>query len=254
MRYIIAFLVILSLASECRAQYTLPMTKQGNWKVFERIEKLQYDYIDSLYVSETHIEKQFVNGTDYIRYYFNSHTNPTLRVNDPHTGVIFFDDRRYPVNELQYDTFKGQLVYSDGALIFKNRMRQIALNSDHIWGFDLCFRFDTLKFRYFSQEIDPGFNLSKGYYETVYSNKCSFIIRHISTSSIINGIEEYYYNPVRYVSLGNGYTRITSRKQFVNLFGDKHADIKRFMKKNDIFLKRAPKNQLTEVLRFYESL
>jgi hypothetical protein len=54
--------------------------------------------------------------------------------------------------------------------------------------------------------------------------------------------------------MGEGFVLITSQKRFVNLFGDKSKEIKQFIADRRIRIARADKHQITEILRFYESL
>ena len=69
-----------------------------------------------------------------------------------------------------------------------------------------------------------------------------------------NGVDEYDYKPTGYIMVDSGFMKITSRKQFVNLFGDKSKEIKQFVENNRIRVSKADKNQITAILRFYESL
>ena len=54
--------------------------------------------------------------------------------------------------------------------------------------------------------------------------------------------------------VGDGFVRITSRKQFVNLFGNRSKEIKKFIKEKRIRIPRADKQQIADILRFYESI
>jgi hypothetical protein len=69
-----------------------------------------------------------------------------------------------------------------------------------------------------------------------------------------NGVDEYGYKPAGYVMTDAGFTRITSRKQFVNLFGSKSKEIKQFIGSNGIRIRKADKNQIKNILVFYEGL
>jgi hypothetical protein len=139
-------------------------------------------------------------------------------------------------------------------MVYNDIVRQVALNRDYISRFVLYFDNDTLTFRYFSDELDPAFTLEDGFYEVVYDGKYKYLIRHKSARYKLHGMDEYSYKPSGYVMVGDGFTRITSRKQFVNLFSGKSKEINRMITEKSIKIRMADKHQIADILRFYESI
>ena len=222
-----------------------------NSELFVRIDKDHLNDLDSLYEVESGNGSNFISGREYRGYYFRSDHKPVLFYGRERTASLVYKGRTYANLVLQYDTFLDQVIY----MVYNNwNASQAALNSDNISRFDLYFNDDSLNFRYFSKELDPAFNLDDGFYEVVHDGKCKYIIRHGSIHYMRNGVDEYAYKPSGYIRLGDGFVLITSQKRFVNLFGDKSNEIRQFVADRRIRIARADKHQISEILRFYESL
>jgi len=231
----------------------LPLN-DDNSDFFVRTEKEQLKYLDSLYVAETGYGSDFINGRDYIQYYFRSDQKPILHYDRERTASLIYRGRIYNNLVLQYDTYSDKVIYSDNSMVYNDIVRQVSLNNDNINRFILYFDNDTLTFRYFSDKSDPAFNLEDGFYEVVYDGTCKYLVRHKSTKYKLHGVDEYSYKPSGYVSVGDGFVRITSRKQFVNLFSGKSEEINRIIAEKRIKIRMADKHQIADILRFYESI
>jgi hypothetical protein len=110
-------------------------------------------------------------------------------------------------------------------------------------------------FRYFRKDRDTTFNLQDGFYEVVRDMPTGYIIKHVSTKFIsFNKTEEYRYAPVSYIRISDGFSMITSRKQFISLFGDRSEEIRHFLRQKRIKIPGAGKRQITDVLQYYEGL
>jgi hypothetical protein len=252
-RYIV-FVVLLLASVPAAAQQQFPLVKADAAQLFSDLEKAQIDHVSTLYLRHTTEPRELIHGREYFRYWFTSEDIPLLRYETGRSGSLVFMGRSYDNIVLQYDTFTDQVIYADDTLIFDNRIWMVALNSDYIDRFDLRFSDETLRFRYFRKEHDSTFNLPDGFYEVVYDNECKYLIRHNSTKAIIQGIDEYTYSPVGYVSVSNGYSEISSKEQFIRLFGDKSAEVRQLIRHNKIRIIKPDKRQIAEVLRYYENL
>ena len=252
-RYIV-LLVLLFASVTAPAQHQFPLVKADASQLFSDLGKAQADHVSTLYLRHTTEPRELIHGREYFRYWFNSKDIPLLRYETVRSGTLVFMGRSYDNIVLQYDTFTDQVIYTDDTLIFNNRIWTVALNSDYIDRFDLRFSDETLRFRYFRKEQDSTFNLPDGFYEVVYDNECKYLIRHKSTKAIIQGIDEYTYSPVGYVRVSNGYSEIISKEQFIRLFGDRSAEVRQIIRHNKIRIRKPDKEQITEVLRYYEML
>ncbi|MCJ7820777.1 MAG: hypothetical protein MUP53_06210 [Bacteroidales bacterium] len=215
-----------------------------------KIENEQLNYLDSLYIINTGVGKDFINGRDYIRYFFQSVDNPLLRSEEMRSASLISHGRKIRDIVLNYDTFTDQVILTDKNLILNNKVCEVALNSDNISRFDIYFEHDTLTFRYFGDR--PG--LKEGYYEVVYDGVCKYLIKHVSSFIILEGMDRYTYTPIGYVLMADQVAQIGPKEQFLRLFGKASAEIREFVHERKIRLRRADKKQIAEILRFYESL
>jgi hypothetical protein len=210
------------------------------------LNKLYYQVISSL--------GEYIYGKEYFNYYYQSHKKPLLRIDEERSASLVLNGRSYSRIVLQYDTFTDEVILVDNNLIYNDKMYKIALNADLVNRFDLYFSNDTMNFRYFRKEHDPGFNIPDGFYEVAYDGDCRFLIKHMSSRYKYEAIDEYSYNPVRYLKIGDEYSRLSSKKQFVALFGDRSDEIRKFLRDNGIWFRKADKRQIADVLKFYENL
>ncbi len=250
-----AFVLILLVFDlfELSAQSVHLRPDADNSSTFVKMENEQRNIIDSIYLAETGTGKEYVNGRIYIPYYTRAEHKPLLFDGKEASASLVYKGRLFSNVPLIYDTYLDQAVYGDTSIVFNNVVSKIALNPGNISRFTLYSNHDTLFFRYFSNETDPEFNLEKGFYESVYNGRCKYIIRHKSYIYKRNGVDEYSYIPEGYISTGDNFVRIASRRQFINLFGTASDRIRNYLREKGIRIRRADKHQIADILRFYES-
>jgi hypothetical protein len=171
-----------------------------------------------------------------------------------HQASLILKGRRYENLMLDYDTFRDELIYWDSLKFIENKVFKLSLNKDPIDRFIFYFGPDSLSFRYFNTEKDLNFNLAEGFYELVYEGKSKFIIRHRAYLLVKDGIDEYIYSPADYIMVNDGYVKITSKRVFLKLFGDRSDDVKKFIRVNKVHIRKAGKNEIATVLKYYDSL
>lgn len=214
----------------------------------------QADFISRFYFRNVDNIDELVNGKEYIPYYFRSKYKPLLYFDRRHKSSLTLNGRRYNNVLLEYETYKDELLYSDSLKLIDNKVFMISLNKDPVDGFTFYFGSDSLYFRYFSSETNLNFNLSEGFYEIGYEGRTKFIIKHKSLLLVKEGNEEYVYSPTEYIMVKNGYTKITGKKVFLSLFGDNSGEIKKFIRTNKVNIRKANKNEIATVLKYYDSL
>lgn len=254
MRRISSLVFILLFAYPVLAQESLASTD-----LYERIDytpiiDYQTDFIHRFYFHNVDNVDELVNGKEYIPYYFRSKYKPLLYFDRKHKSSLTLNGRQYNNLLLEYDTFKDELLYTDSLKLIDNKVFMIALNKDPVNGFTFYFGSDSLYFRYFSILTNLDFNLSEGFYEIGYDGRTKFIIKHKSLILVKEGNEEYDYSQIDYIMVNNGYTKITGKKVFLRLFGDKSGEIKKFIRTNKVRIRKANKNEIATVLKYYDSL
>ena len=211
------------------AQQSLNLTGDYEKDNYKSTLELQYDYLYKIYYQNVDSEDKLINGKEYVPYYNRSKLKPLLFIEKKHSASIILNERKFDDVYLEYDTYSDELIYFDKFRIINNRLYQIALNKDPIVSFSLFTELDSLIFRNFNSDKDINFNLIDGFYEVVYEGESKYIIKHQSTVHEKEGIDEYFYTPVNYVSVGDKYYRIRSSRGFIKLFGEKSDEIRKFM-------------------------
>ncbi|MFZ2285889.1 MAG: hypothetical protein WAV93_02785 [Bacteroidales bacterium] len=255
MRRSLLFLALLLVSVSGYGQQRIAYPGNSGNGSGDTIGNSQRERVLGFYLRKTDTPRDFIDGKGYHPYYLRSRTTPVLRAGEDRTASLTIHGRTYDNIVLHYDTFTGEVIYTDDSLIYDSKVRFVALNSNNISRFDLYFRLDTMSFRYFGKDPETTFNLQEGFYEVVRDLSTRFIIRHVSTSYIsYSKTEEYTYAPVSYIRIGNGFSMITSRKQFISLFGDRSEEISHFLRQKKIRIPKADKRQINDVLKYYESL
>lgn len=246
------FLLLFS----CRgsSQQTHLHLHKGNGDFFNTLEKEQLRYLDSLFVAEAGYDNNFVNGRDYVPYYYRSESNPILHAGKEGTAGLVYEGRAFDNLFLQYDTYLDRIIYCITDAETNTTLRRVALNPFNISSCFLCFEHDTLNFRYLSREQDNDFNLDDGFYEIVYEGRYPYIVKHQSVKYKLHGRDEYTYKPSGYIKADDGFVMITSRKKFVSLFDDKSDEISRFITEKRIKIRKADKQKILAVLQYYERI
>jgi len=211
-----------------------------------------------VYLEKTGWPRAFLDGENYYPYYLNAKNIPLLRDEERRSARLTINGRTYDNLVLKYDTYTDDVIYTDDSLIFDNKVRLVALNKYKVNRFDLIFSYDTMFFRFFSKTIDSTFNLPEGFYEVAHDGKVTYLIRHRSDATKVApgynaaSLRDYVYKPENYIRTDNDFVRITSRRQFTELFGEHSQEINRYLQSRRINISKAGKKQIIEVLRYYE--
>ena len=243
--YIVLVFLFMAM-SRMSSQEVIPLQKTGGEGMIH------------VYLEKTGPARAFIDGKNYYPYYLNAKNIPLLRNEERRSARLTINGRSYENLVLKYDTYTDDIIYTDDSLIYDNRVRQVALNKYKVSSFDLIFSYDTLFFRYFSKESDSTFNLPEGFYEVARSGEVTYLIRHRSYATKAApgynapSLRDYVYKPENYIRIDNDFVRITSRRQFTQLFGEHSHEINRYLQSRRINISKADKRQIIEVLRYYE--
>lgn len=218
------------------------------------LSERQIAYIKNLYSEKVDASKELINGKEYESYYSRSHSKPLLFPDKKRTATIFTHTRQYNNLTLQYDTFLDEVIYTDTSKTINYSFPQIALNNDILDGFNLYFEDDSLIFRYFRLPECAKDNLKEGFYEVAYQSKSKYVIQHVSSFYVREGLNEYKYVRENYISTGDVFYRVKNKKDFLKLFGEKSGEVKKYLHISGIRIRQADKNQFVSILKFYDSL
>jgi hypothetical protein len=222
--------------------------------IISTLNSRQTEYIKRLYSDGVEAPKELINGKEYESYYTRSVIKPLLFSGKERSASIITNTRRYNNLTLQYDTFLDEVIYTDTSRTINFIFPQIALNKDIINGFNLYFKDDSLIFRYFRLPECTAKNLKEGFYEVAYEGISKYIIKHESSFYVREGLNNYKYSPKNFISSGEAFYKIKSRKSLLSLFGENSRRVKEYMHSSGIRIKKADKDQFISILRFYDSL
>ena len=214
----------------------------------------QISYLKNSYSEKIESRGEFINGKEYESYYGRSIYKPLLFPDKKRNSALFTRTRRYSNMTLQYDTFLDEVIYTDTSRTINYRFPQIALNKDIVEGFNLYLENDSLIFRNFRLAESSRCNLKEGFYEIAYVGKSKYVIKHISSFYVKDGLNEYKYSPENYFSVGEVFYRVTGKRKLLKLFGEKSREVKRYIHLSHIRIRQADKNQFISILKFYDSL
>jgi len=253
MRFIfLLFFLLLSLY--CSGQVIEQQIIYTNGDSNKKFESQQADYINKLYYQIVATPKDIINGKECLPYSFRHETTPYFHSRDKLNATLYANHRLYKNIKLQYDTYRDELIYTDPSRIINNEFPRIDLNKDIIDGFSLFVDGDSINFRHFRFPENQSRKLENGFYEVVYEGKTLFIIKHRSLLYNKQGLDEYKYSPERYVFIGEKFYKIRNKKSLIQMAGDHSQEIKEFLHKSRIKVRRAEKDQIAEVLKYYDSL
>jgi len=252
-KFLLSILLLFSFAT-LTGQQTLPYLESKVNDIYKDIEKDQTENLFKLYSSRIDPSYELINGRGYFPYYFRSELKPMLFLGKNHTSSVTLDGRKFVDLYLDYDTFTEEVIYTDSSRICIYTPLRVALNKDNVDCFEFYDGIDSMIFRYFSKDTDQSFDIKDGYYEVVSERKSKYLIKHNSILKKIPGIDEYIYVRTGYVDVGRGFSKISTRKKFIRIFGNRAGEVRKFIEDSGIKIRKANKQQIMSVLNYYDNL
>jgi hypothetical protein len=253
-RFILIVVAVFAL-NKAEAQDSMVIKAGTAYRpAYDYIHSCQVRYIDSLYLARVNTADELINGREYIPYYLKCRISPLLYENKHRNGSMLLNGRLYRNLTLEYDTYLDQLIYSDSTKLIDDRIFKIAMNKDPVEEFRLYFAGDSMIFRHFRNDGNSAFSLPDGFYEVVYDGNSQFIVKHQSRLIEKDGLYEYRYLPVRYLSTGKGFTKVRSSRSFLKMMGKYSPSVKMYMRSNGIHFQKADNDGISAVMRYYDSI
>lgn len=153
-----------------------------------------------------------------------------------------------------YDTYKDLVVYYDPNNLINNSICPIVIDKHLINEFTLQLPSDRLRFKYLEFPDDQKEKLRNGFYEIAYDGYCRYIIKHTSGIVIAEGRNTYKYNTQRYIVNTGIYYRISGRRSLLRALSDKSNELKKYIRTSKIPVRSAGKDQIKNILEYYNSL
>jgi hypothetical protein len=248
------FLFQLNLAGQAYSGIKVDPATVPGIKENRQASEYKINDIRNLYYASVSSPYEFINGKEYVHYYYRGKTTPMLFSGQSFQSSLYFGNRKYDNIKLQYDTFLDQVVYTDTSKMVNSHYSMISLSNDYIEGFSIIHNNETMNFRYLKFPADAKNYPPDGFYELAYDGPSTLIIRHRSVQYNKDAINEYEYSPENWVWLGGSFRKVGKTKDFVLMFGQNTDAVKRFIHENRIKIRKAPKQNITNILKYYDSI
>ena len=247
-------IILLFISIQVIAQHSVPFSYNNRNDVYGNFEKDQIKSLFELYSQKIDLSYELINGRAYFPYYFRSHLKPILFFERDHSSSVTLKGIKYDDVYLDYDTYTDEVIYIDSSRFCIYIPLRVALDKDYVDCFEFYYDNDTVSFRYFSKDADPFFDLKDGYYEVVSDSDSKYLIKHYSVFEEKTGIVEYINIQDGYVNIGNGFSKIINKRQFIRLFGDRMEEVRKYIENSEINIRKANKKQIICVLNYYDSI
>ncbi len=203
------------------------------------------DSAKQVYHEAAYHKYDYVNGREYKAYYNPLQTTPILEAMMS-TGTIYHNGFEYPGLILGYDTNIDELIAIPHMYTKYIQMNKSAVDSFLIKLKSKSYFFKNLTFK--------NNTLPNGYYEIAYKGRSTLIIKHTSVVLIDEGITTYTPKMLNYLIKDDKIYPITKKKDLLCLYEDHKKLIKKRIRQNLTSYKNLSSNQLTDLIRYIESL
>lgn len=230
------------------AQLILPARAQA--PANDSLIRTSYDSAINDYHSYMSPETHFFRGDEYLTYaQLLKEGYPYFGENSKRKGWVAYDKIIYSNIYLYYDIVTGQVVIPDFYDVFK-----IALYTHLIDSFSIENHF----FIQLRDSLNPT-QPRNGFYERLYNGHIQLLKKEkksieedLYSSSVvqrfIHGADSSYY-----LKIGNTYHAVNNTKSLQNLVGDRKKDLKKFIRSQQLSMRKDRENTLIKVTAWYDT-
>ena len=201
---------------------------------------------------DSYFESDFLlnNGRYYIPGYQKVKGHPFFNSNKWLAGTLSLGETTYKNVSLIYDLYESRVICSiNGG---KLEEMPIKLNSDIVTGFSIE------NHVFVNGNTVPGL-IRDEFYEIVYAGKNAKAwllwkkkFLNTYTREYMGEFEAQYW--VMFLDLGDGIQEISSKKGFLEAFGEKSKKIKAFMKKNRMRYSKLTNEQISTIILYADQI
>lgn len=213
-------------------------------KGFNQINALEDPLDDSLWyhgrIYEFDIRTQ--SGTPY---FFNIGTFP---------GSITFNKKHHEDLILSYNLIIDELIiWEKGS---SGNMMQLVLNKYFVDRFTLMHRGNYYHFRMQTETNPLHEELKEGFYEVVYDDELSLLVKHKKVLSFdaTNDTKSYQYEKQTYLIRDGEFYKVDSRRDYLNAFQDNKNALRKYMRQEKINYKKTGTQGLYDLCSYSKSL
>jgi hypothetical protein len=213
--------------------------------------QVQIDNIVANYYSAIGDQSRLYNGPEY-NFYPKSISGSAYFTDSPEfaTGVVEYDGFTYKNLQMMYDLYKGSIVMQ-----LPSKMASIELITERVQSFDI-FGHHFVKRDALTQA--NGQNLVAGFYDMMYTGKTEFIVHRekVMQNKTSAALDRFFTDESRkmYLKIGGVYKTFGSQSSLLDLLADKKAELKKFIKENNISFYDEKEQAMVKVVAYYDQL
>jgi hypothetical protein len=188
------------------------------------------------------------NGRVWRSLYYNIRGDEFLFSKDFIKGNVTINGKTFNNIDIKYD------IYNDEIISFVVLGTYIQLNKEMVTGFDLIF--NNIKYKFTNITGDSTSSLT-GYANVLYQGKSALYLKfrkEIKELAVDNKYDAFIQRQSLYVLKGGVYYRISGKKDFYKVLKDKKSQIRDFVGKENIKVRKKKPESFVPVLEYYDSL
>lgn len=157
-------------------------------------------------------------------------------------GQITFRNQVYADVYMLYDLVEDILVIRNPNLIYGGT-EFLKINQEHITSFN----FHKSKFKRYDETSPPA---GTGFYEVIHDNKLGMVVKRKKVETLKSLQFDYHSEDRYYLVYKEDYILFKSKRNFFQVLPTSKKDIKSYIKKNRLRIKRGNKSDLRQLLQF----
>ncbi len=163
-------------------------------------------------------------------------------------GTVDYDGNRYDNVSVLYNLVTDELI-----ILNYNNISKIQLIKEKVAQFSMAGHsfINITPDSLFSSGLTPGF------YDVLAAGKLSLLVRHTKNIQpyIRQTIElKIFSKDHYYLKKNNGYSAISSKKSFLEQFGDKRKQVQQFIRQNKLRYRKDPANTMVRSVEYYNQI
>lgn len=206
------------------------------------------NHILQLYVDSMKNNLRLYSGSEYVRYGHGLGGNPFFKNSDFTRGAVLYDGVWYKEVPMLYDLVLSEIVIKD-----YNGDFEIKLLKEKIQAFNL----GGHNFIASNSDTTRGNVSSVDFYDKLYEGKVMVLAKYQKEMEMSRRTDEpskFTEYTQYYIRNGNDYFIINNERDLYAAMHDKKAEIKKYLNKNKLKLKKDMENVLIELAKYYDSL
>jgi hypothetical protein len=163
-------------------------------------------------------------------------------------GEVTINKKNFSRVMLKYDLFNDEL------LAMVNPGTVVILSSERVESFTMVI--DPEPYRFINCS-SANSSLIKGYAQLLYNGATSLVVKYnkqIKLLAVENKYDEFYQKQQVFILLNGQFSRIKSKKDLFNLFGDHREEIQKYIREKGLAITISKPESLIPILQFYDSL